>query len=396
MTRRGWIATHVRRARRSRRRRRPGPGGHALRPHPRRRPRPGADHAGHARRGDLGRNPRTTGEGDALVGTWTGTALLSGGSPFDVRLDIASPCRLQEPCGTIYVSSTPCTGQVTLWTVVDGTYEFYVDDFTGDSSSGCYAGRGRVLRGGRQSDAPVHHRLLRHRGRPPQGRLTGTWNSVRDASSDVSPRGPAGSTLIDGTASRKSSHGHSHLPQLRPAAREGGRRLLRGPGHRLPGRCGVQRAVPAALRRHDAREPPAQARPGPQRHPPGRGQRAAAGGDGLRRSALRRDLPRRRAPGVVPQPGPRPGPGRRPPAPPAADRGGRDRRVAVGAALRQAQQQLPRPVRAHAAGALPRHPGRPAGDQGRRTAPRARDHLLARPTSRSSTSRASGPDCRRR
>ena len=51
-----------------------------------------------------------TGEGDALVGAWTGTASYGKGDRFDVQLDIASPCRLQEPCGTIYVSSTPCTG----------------------------------------------------------------------------------------------------------------------------------------------------------------------------------------------------------------------------------------------------------------------------------------------
>ena len=43
------------------------------------------------------------------------------------------------------MSSTPCTGQVTLWTVVDGKYEFYVDDFTGDSTSGCYPGPGEFF-----------------------------------------------------------------------------------------------------------------------------------------------------------------------------------------------------------------------------------------------------------
>ncbi|HET9996696.1 MAG TPA: CHAT domain-containing protein [Nocardioides sp.] len=86
-----------------------------------------------------------TGEGDALVGAWTGTASYGKGDRFDVQLDIVGPCRLQEPCGTIYVSSTPCTGQVTLWTVVDGKYEFYVDDFTGDSTSGCHPGPGEFF-----------------------------------------------------------------------------------------------------------------------------------------------------------------------------------------------------------------------------------------------------------
>ena len=86
-----------------------------------------------------------TGEGDALVGAWTGTASEGKGDRFDVQLNIASPCRLQEPCGTIHVSSTPCTGQITLWTVVDGKYEFYVDDFTGDSTSDCHPGPGEFF-----------------------------------------------------------------------------------------------------------------------------------------------------------------------------------------------------------------------------------------------------------
>jgi hypothetical protein len=81
------------------------------------------------------RESEATGEGNALVGTWTGTASYGKGDRFDVRLEVVSPCRLQEPCGTIFVSSTPCTGQITLWTVVDRKYEFYVDDFTGGSAS---------------------------------------------------------------------------------------------------------------------------------------------------------------------------------------------------------------------------------------------------------------------
>ena len=86
--------------------------------------------------------PETTGEGDALVGTWTGTATISGGSPFDVRLDITAPCRLGEPCGTIYVSSLPCEGRASLATVVDQTYELNVDNFTGESSPDCTPGAG--------------------------------------------------------------------------------------------------------------------------------------------------------------------------------------------------------------------------------------------------------------
>jgi hypothetical protein len=85
----------------------------------------------------------TAGEGDALAGTWSGTAAHgNGGNRFRVRLDIASPCRLREPCGTISVSSVPCRGQVTLWKVRAETYEFYVDNFTGDSSPDCSPGAG--------------------------------------------------------------------------------------------------------------------------------------------------------------------------------------------------------------------------------------------------------------
>ena len=84
----------------------------------------------------------TTGQGDALVGRWTGSARVSGGGRFDVELDITSPCRLREPCGTIFVSSLPCEGRASLATVRDRTYEFRVDDFTPESSSDCTPGAG--------------------------------------------------------------------------------------------------------------------------------------------------------------------------------------------------------------------------------------------------------------
>jgi hypothetical protein len=82
------------------------------------------------------------GEGDALAGSWTGTALVSGKDEFDVRLDILTPCRLGETCGTVYVSSLPCEGQVSLASVKDQTYEFGVDQFTPESSSDCTPGKG--------------------------------------------------------------------------------------------------------------------------------------------------------------------------------------------------------------------------------------------------------------
>lgn len=82
-------------------------------------------------------------DGSALAGTWRGVASTSGGSdPFEVELHVVAPCRLRERCGTISVSSTPCTGRVTLWSVQSRTYEFYVDGFTPDSSSECSEGAG--------------------------------------------------------------------------------------------------------------------------------------------------------------------------------------------------------------------------------------------------------------
>jgi hypothetical protein len=80
--------------------------------------------------------------GDRLAGIWVGTAAPAGGGAFDVRLEIAAPCRLEEPCGTITVSSLPCTGRVTLWSVQAKTFEFYVDKFTRESSPQCTPGAG--------------------------------------------------------------------------------------------------------------------------------------------------------------------------------------------------------------------------------------------------------------
>jgi hypothetical protein len=83
------------------------------------------------------------GIGDPLAGTWRGAAAsVGGGDPFDVELRVEAPCRLREPCGTISVSSAPCTGRVTLWTVSSQTFEFYVDRFTPESSSDCSPGAG--------------------------------------------------------------------------------------------------------------------------------------------------------------------------------------------------------------------------------------------------------------
>lgn len=83
------------------------------------------------------------GVGDALAGTWRGAvAGLEAAEPVEVVLAVEAPCHLREPCGTISVGSALCTGRVTLWTVRSQTYEFYVDQFTADSSSECTPGAG--------------------------------------------------------------------------------------------------------------------------------------------------------------------------------------------------------------------------------------------------------------
>lgn len=79
-----------------------------------------------------------------------------------------------------------------------------------------------------------------------------------------------------------------------------------------------------------------------------------------------------------PQPRCRPPAGRgRPPAAAAAQRCPGHRRAALGAPVRRPRQQLHRAVRAHPAGALPRHPAGPACDGRRRPVARAGRHLLA-------------------
>jgi hypothetical protein len=81
----------------------------------------------------------------ALAGTWSGRAASADGD-FDVVLTIEPGCALKRPCGSIHVSSAPCTGRVRLWKVEDATYEFYVDQFSDDSSTDCSPGPGEFFR----------------------------------------------------------------------------------------------------------------------------------------------------------------------------------------------------------------------------------------------------------
>jgi hypothetical protein len=82
--------------------------------------------------------------GATLAGTWSGRAASADGD-FDVVLTIEPTCALRKPCGSIHVSSAPCTGRVRLWTIEDTTYEFYVDRFSEDSSPDCTAGPGEFF-----------------------------------------------------------------------------------------------------------------------------------------------------------------------------------------------------------------------------------------------------------
>jgi hypothetical protein len=81
---------------------------------------------------------------DAIAGTWTGEASGDGGS-FEVRLVIAPGCVLDQPCGTIRVSSLPCEGDVSLYAVTARRFEFSVDNFSNASDEGCTPGAGEYL-----------------------------------------------------------------------------------------------------------------------------------------------------------------------------------------------------------------------------------------------------------
>jgi hypothetical protein len=83
------------------------------------------------------------GVGDALAGSWRGIAAgPDGADQFEVVLEIVAPCHVRKPCGSISVSSAPCTGRVRLWNVQSQTYELYVDRFTANSSPDCTPGAG--------------------------------------------------------------------------------------------------------------------------------------------------------------------------------------------------------------------------------------------------------------
>jgi hypothetical protein len=86
----------------------------------------------------------SSGPASVLAGTWSGVATSADGD-FDVVLTIEPSCALRKPCGSIHVSSAPCTGRVRLWGVDGTTYEFYVDRFSDDSSPDCSEGAGEFF-----------------------------------------------------------------------------------------------------------------------------------------------------------------------------------------------------------------------------------------------------------
>jgi hypothetical protein len=82
---------------------------------------------------------------DLIAGIWSGQTSQANGESFTVQLDIRTGCSLNERCGSISVSDVPCTGDLSLYAVSDGTYEFSVDDFTPDSGPACTPGAGEYL-----------------------------------------------------------------------------------------------------------------------------------------------------------------------------------------------------------------------------------------------------------
>ena len=200
-----------------------------------------------------------------------------------------------------------------------------------------------------------------------------------------------GSSLVSAPSTRKSADGLEALPELRPAPGARGRRPLPGARHGLPARRDPQRPLPAAVRRDHAGEPAAQARPGPLGHPPRGCHRPAAGGHGLRRSAVPGRVHRRPGAGLAAQPGPRPRRGgRRAAAAAPAQRRARHRRAARGSCCTTPRPTASWPSRSArpscASSTCRRYLGRwPSTDRCAcsRSSPRPS-------TSRSSTSRPSG------
>jgi hypothetical protein len=100
--------------------------------------------------GGGGDNASTTGArlgltADRLAGAWSGEAIQTGGRPFHVSLSIKHSCSVNERCGSISVSSVPCTGRFFFVGRKGPRYEFSVAHFSADSGKACTPGAGEYL-----------------------------------------------------------------------------------------------------------------------------------------------------------------------------------------------------------------------------------------------------------
>ncbi len=84
---------------------------------------------------------------DSIAGKWFGTAKDDNGAEFEVRLEVRKACGINEKCGSMSVSNTPCEGYISLERAHDPTFEFNVDNFYGDSDrEKCAPGAGEEFR----------------------------------------------------------------------------------------------------------------------------------------------------------------------------------------------------------------------------------------------------------
>ena len=80
---------------------------------------------------------------DPIAGKWLGTATDENGVTFEVRLEVRKGCGINQRCGSMSVSHTPCYGEIFLERIHDPTFEFRVDNFYGQSDrEKCQAGPG--------------------------------------------------------------------------------------------------------------------------------------------------------------------------------------------------------------------------------------------------------------
>ncbi len=80
---------------------------------------------------------------DSIAGKWFGTATDENGVTFEVRLEVWKGCGINQKCGSMKVSNTPCQGEIFLERAHDPIFEFRVDNFYGESDrEKCQAGAG--------------------------------------------------------------------------------------------------------------------------------------------------------------------------------------------------------------------------------------------------------------